>query len=226
MQRGAADGTVTARLPETYQWLLAPVQASPQAPVTWQALRLAGQDAIAVRASKKLKSDELLITSFAATRLRMEIDRVPLWRGDDVAVKQLAEDFARYVYLPRLRDPNVLLGAVRDGVARLTWDQDAFAFADSFDEAEGRCRGLRAGQQIALMTLDGGGLLVKPAVASAQVGAEAPSGEARPSGPGRRPHRRGGDGAPGGPRWRERGGDPRDRRPDSGGGRPRTSSEP
>ena len=34
--------------------------------------------------------------------LRMELDRIPLWRGDHVAVKQLVEDFARYLYLPRL----------------------------------------------------------------------------------------------------------------------------
>ena len=46
----------------------------------------------------------------------MELDRIPLWRSDHVAVKQLAEDFARYVYLPRLKDSNVLVGAVRDGV--------------------------------------------------------------------------------------------------------------
>ena len=104
-QKTAADGAVTARLPETYQWLLVPVQATPQAPVTWQALRLSGTDALAVRASKKLRSDELLITSFAATALKMELDRVPLWRGDHVAIKQLVEDFARYLYLPRLSDP-------------------------------------------------------------------------------------------------------------------------
>ncbi len=93
-QKAAADGTVTARLPETYQWVLAPLQTTPQAPVTWQALRLSGQDALALRVSKKLRSDELLLTGFAATRLRMELDRVPLWRGDHVAIKQLAEDFA------------------------------------------------------------------------------------------------------------------------------------
>ena len=108
---------MTARLPETYQWLLVPVQATPQAPSTWQAIRLSGQDALAVRASKKLRSDELLLTSFAPTRLRMELDRVPLWRGDHVAVKQLVEDFARYLYLPRLSDPAVLLSAIRDGLA-------------------------------------------------------------------------------------------------------------
>ena len=36
-QKQAADGAVTARLPETYQWLLVPEQATPQAAVAWQA---------------------------------------------------------------------------------------------------------------------------------------------------------------------------------------------
>src|SRR5207248_2811894 len=108
-QRKAADGTVTARLPETFQWLLVPTQASPQSSVELQAFRLSGSDALAVRASKKLRGDELLLTSFAGTRLRMELDRVPLWREHHVAIKQLADDFARYPYLPRLRDSSVLL---------------------------------------------------------------------------------------------------------------------
>ena len=86
-------------------------------------IRLSGQDALAVRASKKLRSDELLVTGFAATRLRMELDRVPLWRGDHVAIKQLVEDFARYLYLPRPPRPAVLLEAIRDGCACLTWPQ-------------------------------------------------------------------------------------------------------
>ena len=92
-QKLAADGTVTARLPETYQWLLVPVQATPQTPVTWQALRLTGQDALAVRASKKLRSDDLLVTTLAGTMLRMWLDKIPLWRGDHVTVRQLVEDF-------------------------------------------------------------------------------------------------------------------------------------
>ena len=52
-----------ARIPETYQWMLVPVQANPQAAVTFQATRVSGSDALAVRASKKLKSEELLVTS-------------------------------------------------------------------------------------------------------------------------------------------------------------------
>ncbi|MDP9237927.1 MAG: Swt1 family HEPN domain-containing protein [Chloroflexota bacterium] len=171
-QMKAADGTVTARLPETFQWLLVSTQASPQSSVELQAFRLSGQDALAVRASKKLRGDELLLTSFAGTRLRMELDRVPLWREDHVAIKQLAEDFARYPYLPRLKDPSVLLGAVRDGVALLTWEQDSFAFADSYDESTGRYRGLRGGQIVSLVDGDTSALVVKSAVARKQLDAE------------------------------------------------------
>lgn len=94
-QKQAADSSVTARLPEAYQWLLVPEQANPQAPITWQAIRLSGSDALAVRASKKLRNDELLVTSFGSTVLRKHLDDVPLWRGEHIAVKQLVEDFAR-----------------------------------------------------------------------------------------------------------------------------------
>jgi len=121
-QLAAADGTVSARIPEVYQWLLVPAQQSPQAAtIELHAIRLSsGHDAMAVRVSKKLRNDESLVTSLAGTLLRMELDKVPLWRGNHVSVKQLAEDFARYPYLPRLKDPSVLVGAIRDGLGLLT----------------------------------------------------------------------------------------------------------
>jgi predicted AAA+ superfamily ATPase len=171
-QKAAAEGAVTARLPETYQWLIAPVQAAPQAAVEWQAIRLSGQDPLAVRASKKLRSEELLLTGFAPSRLRMELDRVPLWRGDHVAIKQLVEDFARYLYLPRIKDPGVLLQSIRDGLGLLTWSKDSFAFAESYDEAVGRYRGLRCGQMVAMSLDDTASLLVKPEVAQKQTDTE------------------------------------------------------
>ena len=62
-----------------------------------------------------MRSDESLLTGFAGTRLRMELDRVPLWQGDHVSVQQLSEYFASYPYLPRLQGPKVLLDAIRQG---------------------------------------------------------------------------------------------------------------
>ena len=171
-QKGGADSAVDARIPEAYQWLLVPVQPTPQSAIEWQVSRLSGQDGLAVRASKKLKSDELLITGFAGTRLRMELDRIPLWRGNHVAIKQLVEDFARYIYLPRLKDPSVLLGAIRDGLALLLWRNESFGYADSFDEAAGRYLGLRGGQSVFLVDSDAPGLLVKPDVACKQIDEE------------------------------------------------------
>ena len=193
-QKKSADGIVAARLPESYQWLLVPVQASPQAPVEWQASRLSGQDALAARASKKLRNEELLITSLAGTRLRMELDRIPLWRGNHVSLKQLAEDFARYPYLPRLADPQVLMEAASNGLDLLTWESDSFAYADSYDEAASRYRGLRCGQHVPAASLEEG-LLVKPQIAREQVTAETPTpgpdgGEGARNG--------GGNGGPGG----------------------------
>ena len=134
--------------------------------------QLSGTDALAVRASKKLKSDELLLTGFAATRLRMELDRVPLWRGDNVSIRQLVDDFGRYLYLPRLKDSSVLLGAIRDGVAMMTWEQDGFAYADSFDDEKGRYRGLKCMQTLTDLNADSSGLLVKSEVAVTQFNIE------------------------------------------------------
>jgi predicted AAA+ superfamily ATPase len=172
-QKQAADGAVTARLPETYQWLLVPEQANPQAPITWQAIRLSAGDALAARASKRLRSDELFITSLGSTILRKHLDDVPLWRGDHVTVKQLVEDFARYLYLPRVAGPEVLVQAIRDGLALLTWQSDTFAYAESYDEAAGRYRGMRAGQ-IVSVSPDSSGLLVKSDIARRQMEVELP----------------------------------------------------
>jgi predicted AAA+ superfamily ATPase len=171
-QKSSADTTVNARLPEAYQWLLVPTQKTPQATGEWQAIRLTGQEPLAVRASKKLRNDELLIASYAPSCLRMELDRVPLWRGDHVTVKQLAEDFARYLYLPRLKNPEVLLNAVMDGLVLTSWQQDSFAFADSYDEKTGRFRGLISGRSRRLTDANVPGVLVKAEAALRQIEAD------------------------------------------------------
>jgi predicted AAA+ superfamily ATPase len=172
-QEQAADGAATSRLPETYQWLLVPEQSNPQAPISWRAIRLSGSDALASRASKKLRSDESLVTLLGSTILRKHLDDVPLWRGEHVPVRQLVEDFARYLYLPRLAGPEVLIQAIRDGVALLTWQADTFAFAESYDDGATRYRGLRGGQVVSL-SADSPGFVVKAAAAQLQLAAEAP----------------------------------------------------
>ena len=178
-----SDDAVKGRIGETYQWLLAPGQASPTDDVKWESIRLTAQGALAERASRRMRNDELLITSFGGTRLRMELDKIPLWRGNHVSIRQLIEDFATYSYLPRLQDPAVLLEAVRGGVSLMTWEQDTFAYAESYDEESGRYRGLRAMQTFPIAEGDTG-LIVKPDVARGQMDAEAAAVAVPAGGPG------------------------------------------
>ncbi|MGD0769931.1 MAG: Swt1 family HEPN domain-containing protein [Tepidisphaeraceae bacterium] len=163
-----ADEAVDLRISEAYQWLLVPGQPDPKGPVTWTDLKLNGQDSLATRAAKKLKSEESLLVQMGGVRLRTELDRVPLWTGNHVGIKQLCEYMARYLYLPRLRDEQVLIGAIQEGIASLMWRSETFAYAEGWDEAKQRYQGLRVAQA-ARVIVDERSLLVKPEAAAAQL---------------------------------------------------------
>src|SRR5690606_19975644 len=92
-----------------------------------------------------------------------------LWRDQDhVGLKQLWEYFARYCYLPRLYDEDVLKQAVQDGVTR----EDApFAYATSVS-ADGVYKGLLY-RKSGPVYFDGSSVVVRPEVAQAQLDAAA-----------------------------------------------------
>ena len=86
-----------------YMWLLVPEQPDPRQPLSWSEMKLQGSNGLAGRASRTLINKGLLAVNWGGSLLRMDVDKVPLWRGNHVPVKQLAEDIARYVYLTRLK---------------------------------------------------------------------------------------------------------------------------
>lgn len=173
-QLNTADGIVSERIGEVYRWLLVPVQQTPKSGIDWRYLQLSGHDHLARLASEKMLKDELLVVSLVGTRLRMEMDRIPLWRGDHVLVQQLVEDFARYSYLPMLKEPSVLLEAIRQGLSAMMWETDSFVYADSYDDNAKRYCGLKTEPPVKLND-NGPGLLVKPQVARRQIDAETQS---------------------------------------------------
>ncbi len=165
-KQNEANETVSIRLNETYCWLLSPIQPDPKGDVEWEESRLQGNDPMAVKASRRLRGTGL-ITAYSATSLRIELDRY-VWKDvPHVGLKKLWEYMASYSYLPRLRDVDVLLKAVQDGVCQLTWYEN-FAYAEAFDEEQDRYLGLRAGQNTGVI-MDGRSVLVKPDAAWAQM---------------------------------------------------------
>lgn len=74
------------------------------------------------------------------------LDKV-LWTDrNHLDVRQVQEYFAQYLYLPRLTYKELLIDAIRDGVASLTWQSDTFAYTGGYDEKQKRYVGLQAGR--------------------------------------------------------------------------------
>lgn len=163
-----ANKAVDARVPETYLWLLVPSQEVRSSTVEWEEFRAQGEGSIALRASQRMKSESLMYTQWNGTGLRQELDRVPLWRGDHVSLKELADHFAQYLYLPRLKNPDVLLDAMASGLGTMLWATETFALAERYDAAANRYLGLTGGEH-RRPSLDTDTVLVRPDIAKRQL---------------------------------------------------------
>ncbi len=159
-----AEETLLVRLQETYSWLIVPAQPEPTGPIDYQAHRISGQDSFYDRAARKLRQSELLIQRWSPDNLRMELDRY-LWRDQPhLGLKQLWEYLARYCYLPRLFNEDVLLSAVSDGVAR----PDAPFGCATMVGQEGGYKGLVFGHGTSIY-FDDSAVIVRPEVAQEQL---------------------------------------------------------
>ena len=170
-KKGQAEQAVVQRIKETYVWALVPTQPDPNGALQWQDVKVQiGPDELALRISKKLKSEEHLITQYSGTRLKMELDKY-IWKdADHVSLKKLWEYFASYLYFPRLKDSNVLAQAVEDGISDLTWSEN-FAYAEGWDEKAKRYLNLKAGVRSSVI-IDSQSLIVKPDAANKQIEAD------------------------------------------------------
>jgi len=132
------DRTIAVQLDAAYQCVLSPHQEG-TGPLEWEIVILKGTDlgstgGLVQRASYRLQSQELLITSWSPIHLRRELDQY-LWKDGQphIGVKQLWEYLATYPYLPRLRDKEVLLATIKAGVAT----RDFFGYATGVKHSVG-----------------------------------------------------------------------------------------
>ena len=162
-----SEDIVASRMNETFIWLLVPVQERPaEAAITWTSYRINGseKETLPERASRKLVSDEQLITRWSPARLRMELDRL-LWKdAPHISIKKLWEYLCTYLYLPRLANESVLINAISEGLHSI----DYFAYADNVDD-NGKYLGLVFGTGRSSIINDGYSVLVKPDVARRQI---------------------------------------------------------
>ena len=175
------DRTTTLRLAETWRWLMVPDQPEPDDnTITWDHIKLsagaAGQsESLAKRAGDKLQKQGQIYPEMGSAILRLHLDRVLMQDKSHLCVKQLSEWFAQYLYLPRLTSVSVLASAIREGLGKLTWSTDTFAYADRHDQEGDRYVGLVAGDPTIVesqIRMDGQSVLVHSDVAKKQTDAE------------------------------------------------------
>ena len=168
-----ADRTVELRIGETFSQVLYPVQSPGQAEIRWSSARVTGSDGLFQRVVRKLESSQHLIASYAGTLVRRDLDRpeAPLWDGDHIGIRTLWSYYCRFLYMPRLAGFGVLAAAISRGVADLNWQNDTFAYADTYNADENRYPGLQAPAQVEV-TQSLTALLVRPTRAAVQFDAE------------------------------------------------------
>ncbi len=159
-----ANETLKTRLKEAWCYLHYPAQESAQAEVEWVSGKIPAQDGLLARASKKLVAEEGLLSELGPTRLDRDLQKY-IWNGKShLSLKDLREYLNRYIYLPRLKNQEVLIKAVQASVSGML--PGPFAYAERWDEKSDTYLGLaieRAGN--AAVVIDSDSVIVKPEVA-------------------------------------------------------------
>ncbi|MCX6666484.1 MAG: DUF499 domain-containing protein [Euryarchaeota archaeon] len=159
--------TVNLRINEAYVWLLVPSQEGTHSIFIEPIKITRGDGSFIARASKQIRSDELLITKWSPALLKNELDKW-LWKKENhISMQKLWECFAKYPYLPRLKDVFVLNDCIKDGVR----SRDFFGYASSVEES-GKYLGLEFGNPGANIIINSMSVLVKKEIALKQVAVE------------------------------------------------------
>jgi hypothetical protein len=148
-----------------------PSQTADNPAIEWEATRVRGQDPLAERVSKKLIGNETLFTRYGPTRLQMILDEY-LWADSNhIGTRQLWNYLTQYLYLPRMKNQEVLRHTIEAGVDQLVANH--FAYAGRYNEDTARYEGLilSGGGQV---VIDNYSVLVKPVVAQTQVDQDRP----------------------------------------------------
>jgi len=158
------DETVTQRIFETYQHVLVPEQTAGTREIRWHQTKPSGTGSLPERVAKKLESEERLIPRYGGTRVRMDLDKIPLWsERRDITVEALWKAYCQFPYLPRLANFEVLANAISDGVAKIDFTE-TFAYAEGHDGE--RWVGLTTTSHVSARP---SGLLVHPVPAQEQL---------------------------------------------------------
>ena len=134
----STDDAVTSILFKAYRWGLAPSQADPQKnDYDFSVVDTKPDDGrIVQRLREKFTDDDAIVTKIAPDIFAGKLQQY-IWSSDayqdHIEIERLWELMAQNVYMPRLRDRNVLAACIRDGIAAGT-----FGYANAYQDGDYR----------------------------------------------------------------------------------------
>ena len=160
----AAGDTLNERVKETWCYLIYPGQDSPGDDIQWITGTVHVQDGVLDRASKKLVDEEALLPEIGPNRLDRELKKY-IWKDNHhLFFKNIWEYSCRHIYLPRMKNRQVLVETVRSAISQTI--PGPFAYAESWDDTAGNYRGLSITGAIQVpIVIDNESLIVAPQVA-------------------------------------------------------------
>jgi len=160
--------TVADAIREAYRWILVPTQEPGSATIELEPILMNGDGTLAARVTKKADSGEFVVRSYSPSLLRMQINRLDLWKDKAyVQVDTVAGYFTQYVYMPKVTQPKIVIDTIWHLDDVISIELDSFAYADAHED--GRFVGLTMTKPSAVRQ---GGLLVDPKVALEQIEAD------------------------------------------------------
>lgn len=157
--------TVADAIREAYRWILVPTQEPGSSEIELESILMNGDGTLAQRVTKKADSGEFVVRSYSPSLLRMQINRLNLWKDRPyVQVDVVSGYFSQYVYMPKVVQPKVVIDAVWHLDDVLSIEIDGFAYADAYEND--RFVGLTMS---APSDVRPSGLLVDPKVAEEQI---------------------------------------------------------
>ena len=163
-QLSEANSTLVTRLREAWCWLIYPGQASAQEDVELISRKLSAHDNVLVRATKKLIGEEAMFAELGPVRLNRDLKKY-IWAGKPhIRLIDLWEFHNRYVYLPRLKDRQVLIKSILVAISQVIGGP--FAYAERFDEKTKKYEGLVIEQgEITPVVIDSDSVIVQSNIA-------------------------------------------------------------
>lgn len=145
---------------ESYRWLLCPMQERPADKPEIETFPLnTAASPISREIERVCVDNELVITTWSPIHLRTKLQDL-YWKESQTAAGAMAfwEDTLRYLYLPRLKDRDMLAQAVRSGAASKDF------FGTAYGQHDGKFDGFQFGS--GNVQLDDTLLLIDPKVAA------------------------------------------------------------